>query len=441
MTDNYSKFNLGNIIKKVRSLPLNVSKDLYGYNLDISQITSNIMVCSYPVTKYPKLIYRNSLGDLINYLNTNHGENRWKIYNLKVEMDDMDYTDADLLKYTNSYDYYDIFSEETCVNNSLRNDNNKQLQTNVPVINNLKLKDILLRRGWLDHCPPPFIVMQEIIEDIHFHLSRHKSNVAVIHCKMGKGRSGTIVIAYLMKYLENSLDQSKDIFMKGRFKLGISKGVTIWSQLRYLRYHEIFLKYDLDTQKRILRQLKNNIGNIRFHLQTIELVNPISFIQMQSHSCVAKVKVQTYKSGLSSLKTLASMSSEKQVIENNKEKITIVCPVILSNDITDIKIKIGIKIQEVEGGKYYCQKTSDLTNNLTNGMTFANFWFNIYWESIRGVKNDISSTFSMEQLKYQQSLGQEYEMQVHWDKFDGTKGTRHKGLKLFDSMNIKWKIK
>ena len=91
----FSKLSPEHIIKSVYSSPFNQYKNNLGLVLDVSYITDNIIVCSYPVMKYPKMFYRNSLADLILYLDANHGRNNWKMYNLKVETNDSDYTDED----------------------------------------------------------------------------------------------------------------------------------------------------------------------------------------------------------------------------------------------------------------------------------------------------------------------------------------------------------
>eukprot|EP00754_Rhynchopus_humris_P040608 Rhum_TRINITY_DN23688_c0_g1::Rhum_TRINITY_DN23688_c0_g1_i1::g.178548::m.178548/K01110/PTEN; phosphatidylinositol-3,4,5-trisphosphate 3-phosphatase and dual-specificity protein phosphatase PTEN len=48
----------------------------------------------------------------------------------------------------------------------------------------------------LDHNPAPLRLLAEACVDIHSHLSPDSANVAVVHCKAGKGRTGTVCCCY-----------------------------------------------------------------------------------------------------------------------------------------------------------------------------------------------------------------------------------------------------
>ncbi len=93
-----------------------------------------------------------------------------------------------------------------------------------------------------DHAPPPFRTIQPFCEDVSDWLSSGPLTVAVVHCKAGKGRTGTMISCYLLysRSVETA-DAAMALFGKQRTRDG--RGVTIPSQIRYVRYMERFLRH------------------------------------------------------------------------------------------------------------------------------------------------------------------------------------------------------
>ncbi|CAG98870.1 putative phosphatidylinositol-3,4,5-trisphosphate 3-phosphatase [Kluyveromyces lactis] len=429
-----SKFNPEHIIKSIYSSPFNQYKNNMGLVLDVSYVTDNIIVCSYPVMKYPKMFYRNSLVDLVTYLDANHGRKNWKIYNLKAEMNDSDYTDDDFAMVLESKHVTPPAGKSEKITSTFRSRKMLEDHCNVSGIKLLfrsnadeivkppiSVKSHLLRAGWIDHSPPSFLHLQNLIDDIRDTVSRGK--VAVIHCKMGKGRSGTLVVAYLMTYLQLPRHEAQSLFLSTRFKTGISKGVTIASQLRYLKYQEMFLRYEAKQREEIIK----NLSTIEFKILSIEFTNSIGqysseFLKKANNTTVS-IKIQSHSSGKSGLIDLFSKqcSTGKGSLRSLTSKQIIVPNINVT--FSDIRLSFGIR-----------SKTSQFINNVSHLSSFSSCWLNLYWESVLQSKNlDNDSNYILPK-------NERFEFYIPWEELDGFKGTSGKGLKLFDSISIRWML-
>jgi phosphatidylinositol-3,4,5-trisphosphate 3-phosphatase and dual-specificity protein phosphatase PTEN len=79
----------------------------------------------------------------------------------------------------------------------------------------------------------------------------HPDNVAAVHCKAGKGRTGLIICSYLL-HSERVGTPSEALKFYGSARTVDSHGVTIPSQQRYINYYYRLLRTALPYRTRSL---------------------------------------------------------------------------------------------------------------------------------------------------------------------------------------------
>lgn len=157
------------------------------FDLDLSYITDNLISMGYPAQGMEG-IYRNKITHVKAFLDSRH-KGHYRLYNLCAER------------------IYDHSLFEGRVNHDFR---------------------------FLDHNPPPMKHFAPFVGSVTDWLNRDPKNVAVVHCKAGKGRTGTVISAFLCFSNDMSAEEALKLFGTQRTKDG--KGVTIPSQRRFVEY-------------------------------------------------------------------------------------------------------------------------------------------------------------------------------------------------------------
>lgn len=95
--------------------------------------------------------------------------------------------------------------------------------------------------GWLDHHSPPLVVLIEVITSMHEFLQADPANVVGVHCKAGRGRTGTVIASYLLYSKDfDSARDAIDFFNIRRSSTG--RGVEGPSQTRSVQYIGLWMR-------------------------------------------------------------------------------------------------------------------------------------------------------------------------------------------------------
>ncbi|KAB8257098.1 protein-tyrosine phosphatase-like protein [Aspergillus pseudonomiae] len=367
--------------------------------LDLCYVTDNLIATSGPSPSYPKRAYRNPLDDLVKYLDSKHGED-WCVFEFRAE--GTGYPDKAVYGRIHHYPFP-------------------------------------------DHHPPPFALIPSLMgsmynwlhgKDSQAEAQEERKRVAVVHCKAGKGRSGTVACSYLMAHEGWKMEDALQRFTERRMRSGFGPGVSIPSQLRWVGYVDRWVNQMGKTYiERPVEILELHVWGLRdgvkvavegfvdegkkiqnFHLfkRSERIVVDDGRAKTNSSQKTDKKKVNGQKNGIkkafsSVADSSSSSSSDSSDEDSTTQKGTSAVlfrpskPLILPT--SDINIDF--------------ERRSKAYKDWAMVTSIAHVWFNAYFEG--GDKQD-SGVFEAE-----------------WDTLDGIKGTSRKGVRALDRLKVVWR--
>ncbi|KAG6234119.1 hypothetical protein E4U26_006692 [Claviceps purpurea] len=231
--------------------------------LDLCYVTDFIIATSGPSQTYPQLAYRNPLDQLVAFLDAKHGDN-WAIWEFRAE--GTGYPDEAVYGRVRHYPWPDHHPPPFRL---------------VPII-------MAGMRNWLhggalpdskqtpstSHHPTPETTSLAASEERDSPPScsssrgatttaRDEKRVVVVHCKAGKGRSGTMATSYLVSEEGWTPEDALARFTAQRMRPKFGAGVSIPSQLRWVSYVDRWTKHGKKYLDRPIEIVEIHVWGLR----------------------------------------------------------------------------------------------------------------------------------------------------------------------------------
>ncbi|KAL1585488.1 hypothetical protein WHR41_05600 [Cladosporium halotolerans] len=369
--------------------------------LDLCYVTDNIIATSGPSGTFPQIAYRNPLKDLVSFLDSKHGS-EWAIWEFRAE--GTGYPDEEVYGRIRHY-------------------------------------------PWPDHHPPPFGLIPLIVGSMRNWLKEKDDRVVVVHCKAGKGRSGTVSCSYLIAEEGWKVEDAKARFTERRMRPGFGAGISIPSQIRTLGYVDRWTQGGKKYIERPAEVLEVHVWGLRdgvklsiegfaeegkfiktfhtFSKKEREIVrgeikkengfaDVVQDVMGRGKNTALQKKDETSdpEDPLEKEEKHVSRSSTKTMDSSTGGDVVFrpASRVVLPS--SDINVDVERRNKTKVGG-------------FTMVTAVAHVWFNIFFEGQGPEKAGTPEESGV--------------FEIDWDAMDGVKGSSRKGTRAFDRLAVVWK--
>lgn len=399
-------------------------------DLDLCYVTPFLIATSGPSGTYPQRAYRNPLDQLVAFLDKEHGDD-WAIWEFRAE--GTGYPDSEVRGKVNHW-------------------------------------------PWPDHHPPPFGLVPGIVGGMQKWLRREGEHVegeeervadaaaegdrgagkagrvVVVHCKAGKGRSGSMACSYLIAECGWTAADALQQFTSRRMRPGFGAGVSIPSQLRWVGYVDRWTKGGKKYMEQQVEILEVHVWGLRTGVKVAidgyvdegKVIKEFHVFSKDERTAVDKEGAGT-PGVLGKLADAAGFDNEGKILPGDKPNGDAAKKQKRASALSYNNAGRSDSMDPVAGTGAVVFKpssrvilpTSDINidferrNNAAYGWTMvtsvAHVWFNTFFEG-NGPEQDGEAD-------------QDGLFEIDWDKMDGIKGSSRKGTRAFDRLAVVWKVR
>ena len=290
--------------------------------------------------------------------------------------------------------------------------------------------------------------------------------VVVVHCKAGKGRSGTVATSYLISEEGWSVEDAMLRFTMRRMRSGFGSGISIPSQVRWVGYVDWWTKHGKVYVERQIEIMEVHIWGLRDGVKVaIEgFVNAGRVIKIfHTFTRHERTLVEGQSPNIPSPAEDTPTQSEKTLPLHESRPLNDSSEASSPSSSTpNLRLSKSDSSHEPAAAAALFRPseplilpTSDINidferrNKAKYGLTMvtsvAHVWFNAFFESQQALQQAPSNSTSTAsdnpptQVLNPADPPTSGVFSIHWDAMDGIKGSASKGTQALDRLSVVWR--